>query len=356
MKKNFRQYAKLFLSFAGFTIIIFALLWIFQTVFLQKFYNSIDGTSAKNQTVQIQHGTENYSYQSGQHRTEEAQNKTIKNPYLEEKFLSQTKTVLQVQLVIAVFVSLVLSFIFSIILSGRLFDEKLQKARLELLANVSHDLRTPLTLIKGYAENIAEFSYKEEELCKRDVKIIIRETDRLSNLVNDILEYSFVQDKAAALKNENFDLSQLAKECAVQFGEKVECVCVMEETDRNENAFTVKGDKKQLSRVIYNFLDNAIRHSPNEEKVRLTICKTGMKKINVRLSVQNFGDPIKKQDIPLVWDRYFTASKRRATGEKSGLGLAIAKGILENQTTDYGVSSDEKNGTVFWFEMKNALL
>lgn len=147
-----------------------------------------------------------------------------KNSYLEEKFLAQTKTVLRVQLVIAVLICLVLSFIFSIFLSGRLSDEKLQKARLELLANISHDLRTPLTLIKGYAENIAEFSWQKEERYKHDVGIIVRETDRLSNLVNDILEYSCVHgDNGTAFKNENFDLAQLAKECAVQFGSQVEC-------------------------------------------------------------------------------------------------------------------------------------
>lgn len=97
--------------------------------------------------------------------------------------------------------------------------------------SVSHDLRTPLTLIKGYAENIAEFSWQKEERYKHDVGIIVRETDRLSNLVNDILEYSCVH-----------------------------------------------GDKKQLSRVIYSFLDNAIRHSPKDKTVRLKLSKTGIPK------------------------------------------------------------------------------
>lgn len=142
-------------------------------------------------------------------------------------------------------------FYFFYIFERTTFRRKIAENKVELLANISHDLRTPLTLIKGYAENIAEFSWQKEERYKHDVGIIVRETDRLSNLVNDILEYSCVHgDNGTAFKNENFDLALLAKECAVQFGSQVEC-----DIDYADNSNYIEENENFQKNIFYNYIN-----------------------------------------------------------------------------------------------------
>jgi len=248
-----------------------------------------------------------------------------------------TVYILRFQLIIVSILSLLLAFIFAVIMSGRISDEKIQKARIELLANVTHDLRTPLTLIRGYAESLKDFTWSDEEKRNHDADIIIRETDRLGNLVNDILDYSAVRESKNPPKIE-FNLSRMAHDIINQFGTgrmniQIEDECI------------ITGDRKQLERVLYNFLDNALRHSPAGEKISVEIKKLTH---GVYLGVQNYGTPIPPENIELIWDRYFTARQQRLTGQKSGLGLAITKGILENHGAKYGVKSNEKDGTTFW--------
>ncbi|MCR4741998.1 MAG: HAMP domain-containing histidine kinase [Treponema sp.] len=254
--------------------------------------------------------------------------------------LSGTVTILRYQLIIVIVITLVLALIVAMILGKRLSDEKLQKTRVELLANITHDLRTPLTLIRGYAESIKDITGDIQEARERDTDIIIRETERLSHLVGDILLYSSVHEKSE-IQKEKFDFGEMTMQVLNQYG--LEAFDAMIDDD-----CIVNGDKKQLERVVYNFVDNATRHSPQGNLVCVEVHHKGDK---VRFSVQNFGKPIPEDLLSTIWDRYFSARDQRMTGEKTGLGLAITKGILVNHKAKFGVSSDEENGTIFWAEI-----
>lgn len=252
------------------------------------------------------------------------------------------KNILKTQLIIVTISSLILAFIFAYILSKKLSDEKLQKARIELLANITHDLRTPLTLIRGYTENLRDFTWNNEEKRNHDTEIIIRETERLNNLINDVLDYTSIKEENNKSAKKFFNLSQVTLNVVEQFGEEnfnleIEADCF------------VTGDQKQLERVLYNFCDNAIRHSPEDKKVFVKLCHLGKKYIHVE--VQNYGQPISPENLLVIWDRYFTARQQTRTNGKSGLGLAITRGILENHKAKFGVTSDDKKGTVFWTDI-----
>ncbi len=252
------------------------------------------------------------------------------------------KNILKTQLIIVTSLSLLLAFIFAYILSKKLSDEKLQKARIELLANITHDLRTPLTLIRGYTENLRDFTWNNEEKRNHDTEIIIRETERLTNLINDVLDYASIKEENNKSAKKFFNLSQVTLNVVDQFGEEkfnleIEADCF------------VTGDQKQLERVLYNFCDNAIRHSPQDKKVFVKLCHLGKKYIHIE--VQNYGQPIPPENLLVIWDRYFTARQEGRTNGKSGLGLAITRSILENHKAKFGVTSDDKKGTVFWTDI-----
>ena len=276
----------------------------------------------------------------------EIANKTQKAPILilvisgNLGVLKGTVTVLRCQLIIVIIITLILVLVASIVLGKKLSDEKLQKARVELLANITHDLRTPLTLIRGYAESIRDITGDDKEARERDTEIIIRETERLSHLVGDILLYSSVHEKSE-IQKEKFDFGEMTMQVLNQFGMELFDAMI------DDNCI-IEGDKKQLERVVYNFVDNATRHSPEGKLVTVEVKHIGEK---VSLSVQNFGPPIPEEMMLTIWDRYFSARQQRLTGEKSGLGLAITKGILENHKAKFGVSSDEEHGTIFWAQL-----
>lgn len=225
--------------------------------------------------------------------------------------------------------------------------QQLENARRELLANVSHDLRTPLTMIKGYAEMIRDISWNDESRRDDDLAIIIREADRLTGLVNDILEYSAMQSRNLSVEFESLDLSSIVQCVAEQFiplCEQSDCEIKISLEPRQ----WVNGNEKLLKRVLYNLIDNAVSHSGNN-KIYVSLRKAGL---GVRVEIRDFGPGIPEEELPYIWDRYFTSKNRRSDINKSGLGLAITKSILLMFEADFGVDSKLGQGSIFWFELK----
>lgn len=134
----------------------------------------------------------------------------------------------------------------------------------ELLANVSHDLRTPLTMIKGYAEMVRDISWEDETQRNADTGIIIREADRLTALVNEILEYSRLQESGYQIRTEDVDLSALVNRVADQFAPLMEQEGIRIEREIADGCF-VKGDAALLERAVYNLMDNALRHAGEDK-------------------------------------------------------------------------------------------
>ncbi len=218
------------------------------------------------------------------------------------------------------------------------------KLRRELLANVSHDLRTPLTMIKGYAELIRDLDGSAD--AGNDAEIIVRESDRLSLLVNDILDYSKLQSGAVSFELESIDLSALAEKTAEQFSEICRSDGVEIITEIEPQKY-VTADARRLEQVLYNLISNAVAHVGDDKRVYVSVSE---KDGSVRTEIRDNGGGISAEDLPHIWDKYFTSKKRGA----NGLGLSIVKEILTAHNARFGVQSEEGKGSVFWFELSKS--
>lgn len=220
--------------------------------------------------------------------------------------------------------------------------------RREFLANVSHDLRTPLTMIKGYAEILRDISWEDEEKREADLEIVIREADRLTELVNEILEYSALRSEKQISEFTDVDLSSTAQYVVGQFRPLCERNGYYIET-LIEPSELVCGNKEQLARVLYNLIDNAIRHTGDSKKIQIVLKNFTTA---VRIEVRDYGNGVSQDELPHIWDRYFASKQRRHDGNGSGLGLAIAKEILLAHKARFGVESENGQGSIFWFELE----
>lgn len=224
---------------------------------------------------------------------------------------------------------------------------KAEQSRKEFLANISHDLRTPLTMIRGYAEMVRDISWEDETQRENDLAIIIRETNRLAELVNDILELTALQSQTQAAQYGEVDLSATAQDVIRQFAPLCEQRgCAI--TSKVEPGQFVRGEPVQLSRVLYNLIDNAISHTGEQKAVDVLLKRIGQR---VRVEVRDYGEGIPPEEISFVWERYFTSKQRKSKREHSGLGLAISKEILLAHNAKFGVDSILGQGSCFWFEI-----
>lgn len=226
---------------------------------------------------------------------------------------------------------------------------KTDELRRDLMANVSHDLKTPLTMIKAYAEMIRDISYKDKDKMNEHLGIIVDETDRLTVLVNDILDLSKMQSNADVLKLEKFDLvgeinSIVKKYQIIKEAEQYTINVEMPETAM------IKADKKKINQVIYNLVNNAINYTGEDKKVTIKVTKH---KKYYLVEIIDTGKGIKESEIPYIWNKYYKNDKNHKRNVVStGLGLSIVKQILELHNYEYGVKSVLKKGTTFYFKIK----
>ncbi len=223
---------------------------------------------------------------------------------------------------------------------------KTEKLRKDLLANVSHDLRTPLTMIKAYAEMIRDLSGNNPEKREKHLGVIIDESDRLNLLVNDILNLSKLQSGAMEMDRRVIDFSALIKDIVSRFAMLDETKIILECAE----GIHISADSKMLGQAVYNLIINAINYSGVDTvMVRLFMTQSG----KVRFEVADKGVGISAEQLPYIWERYYKVNrsenyKRAVKG--TGLGLSIVKGVFEAHGFEYGVESEEGNGTTFWFE------
>ena len=224
-------------------------------------------------------------------------------------------------------------------------NDRLQK---ELISNISHDLRTPLTMIKGYSEVMRDIP---GENTPENVQVIIDETARLSELVNDMLDLSKIQAGTRVPDMRLFCLTEAVRstmfryeKLMMQDGYKIDF-----EADRDVYVYA---DSGMILQVVYNLINNAINYTGADKQVTVRQTVDGE---TVRISISDTGDGIAEADIPYIWDRYYKVDKvhRRAT-VGTGLGLSIVKGILELHNASYGVVTSAERGSTFWFELKTS--
>ena len=224
---------------------------------------------------------------------------------------------------------------------------KVDELRKDLVANVSHDIKTPLTVIKSYAEMIKDISGDDKEKRNEHLDVILKETEYLTKLVNDMQEYSKMQAGYIQLNKENFDLMSCVESVIVLLDKILEEKRIKLETDLV--SVVVYADQMKMSQVVYNFLSNAIKHSKEDGTIKILMEDSEEK---VKLSVIDEGDGISKEALPYIWDRYYKIDKGfNRNLNSTGLGLAIAKAILEGHKAKYGVESKINEGSTFYFEL-----
>lgn len=225
--------------------------------------------------------------------------------------------------------------------------KKVDDLRKELISNVSHDLRTPLTMVKAYAEMIRDLSGDNPVKREEHLKVIIDESDRLSNLVNDLLAISRMESGNMELNKREFSITEKLADCMTRYTLLVEQegydIKFIPDEDR-----IVYGDMEKIDQVIYNFINNAINYT-NDEKVIRLVQKN--KHGCVRIEVTDNGQGIAKELLPKVFDRYYRGEKYKRDVVGTGLGLSICKQILKKHDFAFGVTSTEGVGSTFWFEM-----
>lgn len=224
---------------------------------------------------------------------------------------------------------------------------KVETLRRELLANISHDLRTPLSLIYGYAEVMHDFP---EEITREQTQTIMDETKRLASLVNDVLDVSKLETGIRQLEMKEFNLTASLKATTERTAELVRKEGYQITFDYGRD-ITIRGDELTITQVFYNLLVNAINHTGDDKKIAICqIVDSGY----VRIEVEDTGEGIDPKDINYIWDRYYKVDKRhkRAT-TGTGLGLSIVKKAMELHKGQYGVRpSGSGKGSVFWFSLK----
>ncbi len=223
---------------------------------------------------------------------------------------------------------------------------KVDALRRELISNVSHDLRTPLTMIGGYAEVMRDIP---GENTPENLQIIVDETEHLSALVTDILSLSKLEAGAQSLNKSEFSLTESINSIFARYSKFVqnEELTLRFEADRDVRVFA---DELKLSQVIYNLINNAINYSL-EPKAVLVRQKVNGNKVLVEI-IDN-GKGIKQDEMSEIWDRYYRAKENHQIATVgTGLGLSIVKKILLLHGARFGVKSREGVGSNFWFEIE----
>lgn len=219
----------------------------------------------------------------------------------------------------------------------------------ELVANISHDLRTPLTLITGYGEVMRDIP---NEMTSENVQIIIDESKRLSSLVNDVLDISKYQAGTITINIEQFDITEVVRETFTRYQKLVDQdgYDIQVVTGEPCNIFA---DRQKILQVLYNLVNNAVTHTGDNKKVVITQSVVSHDGHDfVRIDVTDFGEGIPADKLPLIWDRYYKVDKYHKRAEMgSGLGLSIVKSIIEIHNGYYGVISTIGVGSTFWFEL-----
>ncbi|MBQ3112734.1 MAG: HAMP domain-containing histidine kinase [Firmicutes bacterium] len=224
---------------------------------------------------------------------------------------------------------------------------KHQKLQEELVANISHDLRTPMTMIRGYAEVMRDLP---GENTPENAQLIAEEATRLSTMVDELLDKSLLQSGVQQLSYERFDLTQLLNQLDDSYS-RLRGIdgydIIVENCDETVYVFA---DRYRIEQVLRNLINNGLAHAGED---KLVFLKQTIKEDVVRVDVRDNGRGIAPEDLPYIWERYYRsrkASRRRFSG--SGVGLSIVSSVLKLHGVNYGVESEVGKGTTFWFELQ----
>lgn len=221
--------------------------------------------------------------------------------------------------------------------------KKVDSLQKELIANISHDLRTPLTMITGYSEVMRDLP---GEMTPENIQIIIDEATRLNSLVTDLLDLSRLQSGTADIKSAPFSLTECIKGIFGRYTKLKESDGLNIVFEHTEEVF-IMGDELRMTQVLYNLINNAINYIGSDNTVIVRQTVEGEK---VRVEVIDHGEGIPADKLDYIWDRYYRVDKEHRRAKiGTGLGLSIVKGVLLAHNAEFGVESTPGEGSDFWF-------
>lgn len=207
-------------------------------------------------------------------------------------------------------------------------ERRIEESKEELVTNASHDLRTPLTSIIGYLGLIESGQYKSEEELKKYVNIAYQKSLQMQSLVSDLFEYSQVSHGTAGFENSTFDLVQLMEQLVAEYELESNNQGIEIGIQSNRPAIYMKADSKKLVRVFTNIISNALKYGGDGDQIKITL---EHRRSYVFIRIANNGRPISKKALDSIFERFYQAEKSRTDEQGAGLGLAIAKTIVEKQ-------------------------
>lgn len=221
--------------------------------------------------------------------------------------------------------------------------------RKEVIANVSHELRSPLALIRGYAEMVKDINWRDDEKRNENLNLIIQEASRMSEMVSDIMDYSQLQAGYIQLKKDWYNLYEIVEseianceQSAAEYGITIRLESI-------QNDIPVHVDAMKICQVMRNLLNNAINHTADGGEISVVIENL---KSKIKVSVINLGEPIPEEDRSIIWERYQRSQHHGGRRKGTGIGLSIVSTFLKAHDMQYGI--DCENGlTSFWFEFSS---
>ena len=223
--------------------------------------------------------------------------------------------------------------------------QRVDVLRKEVIANVSHELRSPLALIGGYAEMVRDITWRDDTQREENLNLIISEANRMSAMVSDILDYSQLRSGCLQLNRGTYDLCEIVENEVRRCAQSARENHVALSLDGPGEALNVRVDALKISQVVRNLLNNAINHTRDGETITVSV---GRDRQGCLVRVVNPGAPIPEEGHTVIWERYQRSQHQAGQRQGTGIGLSIVKTILDAHGMTCGV--DCRDGlTCFWF-------
>ena len=224
---------------------------------------------------------------------------------------------------------------------------RLEDSRRSFVANVSHELRSPITCMRGYVQAMQDGVIPQEEM-PRYTRIVLDETDRLTALVNDLLDLSRLESGKVPLTLAPFDGNELVRRVLINFEPRIDEKHIEVDVALADGPLTVTGDANRINQVVSNIIDNAVKFMDGEGG-RLTV-RTAREGKSARFTIANNGPRIAEADLPYIFERFYKADKAHTSGQGTGLGLSICQRIMMEHGSKITVRSDDRE-TAFEFTL-----
>lgn len=226
---------------------------------------------------------------------------------------------------------------------------RIENLRREFIANVSHELKTPISLIRAYAELIMDVD-DDKKTRNENLQVIVDESSRLNTMVEDILTLSKMEAGYTELNSSLFPIAQLIHKVTGKldfFASQKNIKLIIEVVDQDTQIYA---DEDKLYQVFFNLINNAITHSYKNSEIIIKVTTT---RDLIKIHIIDHGKGIPQEDLPYIWDRFYKVDKsRKRDTSGTGLGMSIVKNILEAHDFSYGIESKIHEGTIIWFEIK----